>query len=41
VGLWIVEHHLNVAPPGQTVQNRPVLLPNPDGARPRLAVANM
>ena len=32
VGLWIVEDPLNSAPPGQAVQNRPTLLPNPDGS---------
>jgi len=41
VDLWIVENALNAAPSGETIQNRPTLLPNPDGSRPRLAVANM
>ena len=39
VDLWVVEDPLNAAPPGQAVENRPTLLPNPDGSWSSLAVA--
>ncbi|MEY4249668.1 MAG: hypothetical protein RJA87_1301 [Pseudomonadota bacterium] len=39
VDLWVVENPLNAPPPGQTVQNRPALLPNPDGSWSSITVA--